>query len=165
MGTVLGAVAGLLLTALGFLVMRNPMRLGLLAPGPEGYYQRLVLDTSSRNQVRVLGVLVCLFGASILTDSLGALFRARALNSISSGLWLLMGCLFCAAWGVGLVLAIRSVLKGEGLDWFEKWKTGVGFGPIDAFPPITPKMQRETLFYTVALCTLASIAAIVSLLH
>jgi hypothetical protein len=165
LGAVLGALVGLALTTFGFLVMRNPMRVCLLAPGAEGYYQRLVLDTTSRNQLRVLGVLVCLFGASILTAALGTLFKAHALDSISTGLWVLMGCLFLAVWGVGVVLAARSFLKGEGLDWLEKWKTGAVLGPIDVFPAITPKMQQESFFYTVALCTLASIAAIVSLLH
>lgn len=121
MSAVFGVLVGLVLTTFGYLVMRNPMRIGLLAPGAEGYYQRLALDTASRNQIRILGAFVCLFGASILATALGTLFKARALDSISTGLWVLMGCLFIGAWGLGVVLAARSFLKGEGLDWFANW--------------------------------------------
>lgn len=57
MGGFIGVLVGLPLAVFGFIVMRNPMRLALLSPlspGAEGYYQRMVLDTSMRNQLRVL---------------------------------------------------------------------------------------------------------------
>ena len=49
------AVVGAILAAFGFLVLWNPMQLAMLARGVRGYYQRVMLDTSSRNQIRVLG--------------------------------------------------------------------------------------------------------------
>src|SRR5581483_9259176 len=113
MGGVIGILVGLPIAVFGFLVMRNPMRLALLSPWSEGYYQRMVLDTTMRNQLRVLGVLVCLFGSSILTDSVGAMLKATFLNAISEGLWVLMGLIFFAAWGLGLILAIRQLFKGQ----------------------------------------------------
>jgi hypothetical protein len=67
------------------------MRLAILSPGAGGYYQRMVLDTTMSNQLRVLGVLVCLFGSGILTASLGPMLKARVLVAISEGLWALMG--------------------------------------------------------------------------
>ena len=85
MGEVIGVPVGLPLAVFGFVVMRNPMRLTLLSSWSEGYYQRMVLDTAMRNQLRVLGVLVCLFGASILTDSLSATPKANFLHPKDCG--------------------------------------------------------------------------------
>ena len=165
MGGVAGVLVGLSLAVFGFVVMRNPMRLTLLSPWSEGYYQRMVLDTAMRNQLRVLGVLVCLFGASILTDSLSATLKANFLHAISEGLWVLLGLIFFAAWGFGLILAIRQLFKGQLFDWFRMWRVGAQLGPVDVFPPITPKMQREARFFTAALLTLACLAATASLLR
>src|SRR5712691_12684070 len=165
MGGVVGVLIGLPLAIFGFFIMRDPMRLALLSPWLEGYYQRMMLDTAIRNQLRVLGVLVCLFGAGILTDSLGAMLKANFLNAISKGLWVLMGLIFFAAWCLGLILAIMQLFKGQLLDWFRMWKVGVQLGPIDVFPPITPKMQREAKLFTAALLTLACLAATASLLR
>jgi hypothetical protein len=55
MGGFVGVLVGLSLAVFGFMVMRNPMRLALLSPGAGGYYQRMVLDTTMRNQLCVLG--------------------------------------------------------------------------------------------------------------
>ena len=65
MGAFLGLGVGAAIGLFGFMVMRNPYVLARLAPGSEGYYQRLVLDTLQRNQLRLLGVLVSLFGGTI----------------------------------------------------------------------------------------------------
>src|SRR5215469_8976057 len=125
--------------------MRNPMRLGLLS-WQKGYYQRMVLDTTMRNQLRVLGVLLCLFGSSIFAASLGSALRVSSLSAVSEGLWVLMGLIFFAACGVGLILAIRQLINGELSNWWRMWKVSAEFGPIDVFPPVTPKMQREARF-------------------
>ena len=74
MGAVVGVLLGLLVGTYGFLVMRNPMCLALL-PSQKSYYQRMVLDTTMRNQLRVLGVLACLMGTSILAASLSSALR------------------------------------------------------------------------------------------
>jgi len=71
-GLLLGTSTGLLLGTHGFLVMRNPMCL-TLSSRQKGYCQRLVLDAAMRIQLRVLGVLVDLFGASLFTSA--PLFR------------------------------------------------------------------------------------------
>ena len=120
MAIVIGVLVGLPLATFGFLVMRNPMRLALLSPGQEGYYQRMVLDYMHRNQLRVLGVLVCLLGAGILTDFLGSGLKASLLSTVSEGLWVLMGCIFFVAFGFGLILALRQLVKGELFDWWQR---------------------------------------------
>src|SRR5580700_6660596 len=168
MGGVLGVLVGIALAVFGFLVLRNPMRLALLSPQSpvtEGYYQRMVLDTTMRNQLRVLGVLVCLFGSGIFTASLGAVLKARFLAAISDGLWVLMGLIFCGAWMLGIILLIWQLFKRRAPNWFEVWRAGVELGPIDMVPPVTPKMQRETRLFTMALLALVTIAAAAALLR
>ncbi|MBZ5689018.1 MAG: hypothetical protein LAP86_28760 [Acidobacteriia bacterium] len=164
MGTLVGVLIGLLVGTFGFLVMRNPMRLALLS-WQKGYYQRMVLDTTMRNQLRVLGVLLCLFGTSILAASLGSALRVSLLTAVSEGLWVLMGLIFFAAWGVGLILAIRQLIKGELFNWWRMWKVSAELGPIDVFPPVTLKMQREARFFTIALLSLALISVAAALFH
>jgi hypothetical protein len=166
-GAIIGVIVGSALAVFGFAAMRNPMRLNLLPfnPGAEGYYQRMVLDTSTRNQLRVLGALVCLFGSSIFTASLGATLKMHSLNAVSEGLWVLMGCIFLGAWGTGLIVFVWQLLKGQTFNWFHAWKLAEQVGPINVFPPITPKMRREAQISTGALLVLACIAALASLLR
>lgn len=163
MGSLVGMLVGVLVGTFGFLVMRNPMRLSLLSPWHEGYYQRMVLDTTMRIQLRVLGVLVCLFGASIATASLGSALKANSLSTASEGLWVLMGLIFFAAWSVGLVLAIRQLFRGELFNWWRMYKASNELGPIDVFPANTPRMQKEAKLFTIALLTLAVVAAVAAL--
>lgn len=165
MGEIIGVLAGIPLAVFGFVVMRNPMRLALLSPGAEGYYQRMVLDSSMRNQLRVLGVLMCLFGSGILLASLGAMLKSRHLAAISEGLWMLMGLIFCAAWCSGLVLFIWQLSKRQVPNWFAMWRAGVELGPIEMVPPVSPQMQRETRFFTVALLSLSAVAAVAAILR
>jgi hypothetical protein len=164
MGAVVGVLLGLLVGTFGFLVMRNAMRLALLS-WQKAYYQRMVLDTTMRNQFRILGVLVCLFGSSIFVASLGSALRVSSLSAVSEGLWVLMGSIFFAAWGVGLILAIRQLVKGELFNWWRMWKVSAELGPIDIFPPVTPKMQREARCFTIALLSLALISVVAALFH
>jgi len=164
MGAVVGVLIGVLVGTFGFLVMRNPMRLALLS-WQKGYYQRMVLDTTMRIQLRVLGVLVCLFGTSIFTASLGSALRLNLFSVVSEGLWVLMGLIFFTAWGVGLILAIRQLIRGELFNWWRMWKVSTELGPIHVFPPVTPKMQREARFFTIALLSLALISVVAALFH
>lgn len=164
MGAVVGVLLGLLVGTFGFLVMRNPMHLALLS-WQKGYYQRMVLDTTMRNQLRVLGVLLCLFGTSIFAASLGSALRLSFLNAVSEGLWVLMGLIFFAAWGVGLILAIRQLIRGELFNWWRMWRVSTELGPIDVFPPVTPKMQREARLFTIALLSLAAISVVAAVFH
>lgn len=164
MGALVGVLIGLLVGTFGFFIMRDPMRLALLS-WQKGYYQRMVLDTTMRNQLRVLGVLVCLFGTTILTASLSSVLRVSLLSAVSEGLWVLMGLIFIAAWGAGLILAIRQLLKGELFNWWRMWKVSTELGPIDVFPPTTPKMQREARLFTIALLSLVLISVAATLFH
>lgn len=167
MGIIVGSLIGLALAVFGFATMRDPMRLNLnpFSLGAKGYYQRMVLDTTMRIQLRALGVLVCLFGSSILTASLGSALRVSSLSTASEGLWVLMGLIFFAAWGAGLILTIRQLIKGELFDWWRMWKVSADLIPIDCFPPVTPKMQDEARFFTIALFCLALISVIAALFH
>lgn len=167
MATIVGSLIGLALAVFGFAAMRDPMRLNLnpFSPSAKGYYQRMVLDTTIRIQLRVLGALVCLFGSSILTASLGSALRLSSLGAMSEGLWVLLGLIFFAAWGVGLVLAIRQLIRGELFNWWRLWKVSAELGPVDVFPPVTPKMQGEVRFFTIALLVLALISVIAALVH
>lgn len=166
MGGLIGLLIGALLATFGFAVMRNPMRLSFLSPwsrGAKGYYQRMVLDTPTRNQLRVLGVLVCLFGSSILTTSLAGVFRVRVLDAVSEGLWMLMGCIFWLAWLSGLGILVWQLFKRRLPSYFAVWRAGVELGPVEMFPPVTPRMAREALIFTVVLFALAVIASTVAI--
>ena len=164
-GTAIGVVIGLGLAVWGFAAMRNPMRLNLnpYSPSAQGYYQRMVLDTSTRNQLRVLGAIVCLFGSGIFTSILGATLKSHWLDAVSDGLWVLMGCIFFGAWGLGLILFVWQFFSGQTFDWLQAWRLGAQLGPIDVFPPVTPKMRREAQVFTIALLMLSCIAVLVSL--
>lgn len=161
MGGLLGAVVGAILATFGFLVMRNPMRLALLAPGARGYYQRMVLDTSPRNQLRILGVLVSTFGLCVGTGTSAGLLESRVLQSISDGFLILMWALFISSWVAGLILAVVQLVRGRGLgDWFKIWRTSAELGEINVYPQVTPKMQREAFFFTIIFGGLVSLIII-----
>ena len=113
MGGIVGAVIGLLVATFGFLVMRNPMRLALLAPGQEGYDQRLVLDTSSRNGLRMLERWFCVVGAVIMTAALGGVLKLNFLKSASDRLLILRWLIFAGAFVSGLVQTVKQTIKGE----------------------------------------------------
>ena len=164
MGTIIASVLGLALAVFGFAAMRDPMRLNLnpLSPSSQGYYQRMVLDTSARNQLRVLGALICLFGSGIFTAVLASALKSHWLDAVSGGFWVLMGCIFFGAWGLGVILFVWQLFKGQTFDWFNMWKQAAPLGPIDVFPPMTPRMRREARIFTVAFLTLASVAALAS---
>src|ERR1700726_415039 len=162
MGGIVGVLVGLPISIFGFLVMRDPMRLSIFAPGEGGYYQRMVLDTSQRNSLRAFGMLICLFGAGIATAGLGTAFRARVLQAMSSRLWVLMGLLFAALWCFGVGVSVWQAFRGKSLglsDWFQSRRRAIELGPIDVFPPITPQMRKEALAFTIGLLILVCIAA------
>lgn len=167
MGAIVGSLIGLVVAVFGFAAMRDPMRLNLnpFSPSAKGYYQRMVLDTTTRIQLRVLRVLLCLFGSVIFTASVGSARKLRVLSAASDGLMVLMGLIFFGAWGVGLILAIRQLIKGKIFDWWRMWKLSAQLGPIDTFPPVTPRMQKEARFFTIALLSLALISVIAALLR
>ena len=57
-GGIVGATIGLAVGACGFVVMRDPIKSSLLAPGEVGYYQRVVLDRWPRIPVHLFGLLI-----------------------------------------------------------------------------------------------------------
>ena len=162
MGGIVGAIIGLLIAIFGFLAMRNPMRLSIFAPGEEGYYQRMVLDKSSRNSLRALGMLICLFGAGTATAGLGAAFKARSMQAVSSGLWSLLVLLLLAFWCLGVALAIWQTLRKKSFgwsDWFQLRRRPIELGPIEVFPSVTPQMRKEALVFTIGFLVLVCLAA------
>jgi hypothetical protein len=165
MGAAIGAVIGLVLAAFGFAAMRDPMRFNLnpFSPSAQGYYQRMVLDASTRNQLRLLGALICLFGSSIFTSLLAAALKSHWLDAGSTGLWALMGYIFLGTWGLGLLLFLWQLSRGRSFDWFKAWRLSAQLGPINVSPAMTPKMRREAQLFTAALLTLSCIAALLSL--
>ncbi len=168
MGGIVGILIGIPIAVFGFLVMRNPLRLSMLAPGEEGYYQRFLLNTTSRNSLRAFGMLICLFGSGIAASGLGAIFETRPLQDVSEGLWALMGITFVTLWCCSVGFAILNAMKGKPLgwsEWFQMRKKGIELGPIDVFPSITPQMRKETLGFTVGLFVLFSLAVGFALFH
>ena len=163
MGGLIGAGAGLTIGGFGFLVMRNPMRLSLLSPGAEGYYQRVVLDRMQRISMRIFGAVMSSFGLVILTAALGGLLKLHFLEGASNGLLALLWLLFIGGWGFGFVYIIVQLIRGRStgwLDWFQMWKRGTELGPIAVYPPITPAMQRESRIFTAVFCLLVAVAVV-----
>ena len=166
MGAVIGTVLGCALAALGFAAMRDPMRwslLGLSSPRAIGYYQRMVLETSSRLQLRVLGAFMSLFGSVIFTGALGGLLNVQVLHSVSTALLVLMSLVFCGAWVFGLTIGIIRVFRGQWRNWFQVWRTSMQLGPVNVDPAITPAMEREARAFTAAFLFLVAVAVIAAL--
>jgi hypothetical protein len=155
------------ITAFGVLVMRNPMRLVLLAPGAEGFYQRMVLDPVQRHQLRILGMIVSFFGLVILTDILGGLLKIKVMRTVSDGMFLLLWVSFIAAFSFGVVYSIVLVVRGRGrevfLGSFRMWKQGMELGPIAVEPAITPRMHKEATVFTVIYCLLVALPLAIAL--
>lgn len=149
---------GSAIAAFGFFVMRNPMRLALLAPaGTEGYYQRMVLDPSQRNQLRIAGMVASFFGLFILTEALQGLLRFSILGTISEALLGLLWLSFIMAFVFGVVYAIAQLIRGrwkELFGGFRMWRQGIELGVIDVYPTITPRMCREAKAFTIVYCLL-----------
>ncbi len=166
MGGVIATLIGIPVGFFGFLVMRDPMRISVLAPGEKGYYQRALFDSSSRNSTRGFGALLCLFGLSVATDGLASAFRLTHLEAISGGIWILMSLVFVALFCSGTAISISRLVRGKGLgwsDWFSMRRKGIELGPIDVFPIVTPQMQKEARLFTIALVILVCIAAAAAL--
>lgn len=168
MGGIVAAFIGLPVAVFGFLVMRNPMRLSILAAGEDGYYQRALFDPLSRNIARAFGALICLFGCGITAAGLGSIFRSGHVQAISDGLWTLMGLMFVALWCFGGGLAIWNALRSRPAgwsDWFRMRRTGIELGPINVFPSTTPQMRKERLLFTVGFAILVLVAVSVALVR
>jgi hypothetical protein len=163
MGSAIGAIIGLALGVLGFMVMRDPMRLSVLSPGEQGYYQRLVFDRWPRISLRIVGVLGSLLGMVIFSAALGALLRVRALSVVSDGLLVEMGILFLGAWVAGVVLFTVKAFRGQALDWFRIRKQRVILGTIAVYPPMTASMEKESRTFTIAFCVLVGLAVCAAL--
>jgi hypothetical protein len=166
MGGLIGSVIGFALVGFGFLVMRNPVKLVLLAPGEEGYYQRLVLDRSSRVGLRVLGMGVSLFGSVILTAALGGFSGLHFFKVVSDGLLTLMTLLFLGAWGFGALYSIVQLFRGrfEGWsDWVRRRRVEIELGPIAVYPPATAAMRNEANAFTVGFFVIVVISVVSAL--
>jgi len=139
------------IAAMGFLVMRNPMRLAMLAPGAEGYYQRMVLDRYQRNQMRMLGMVLSFFGLMVFTGVLKGFLRSKSFDAVSTGMLVLLWLSFISV--SGLIYLIVQLIRGRWKElffgWFRMYRRGMELGPIDVYPAITPRMRGESLWFTV----------------
>lgn len=161
-----GLIAGVIGSAValfGFVAMRDPMRFALLTPGQKGYYQRLVLDRYQRVQLRMLGVLLCLFGLVIATAALSGLPQLKIFESVSTALLVLLWLVFCGAWVFGLFYSIVLLIRGEFLKWLRLWRESAQLGPLNVYPTITPAMRKEAATFTTAFIILVGVAVIAAL--
>jgi hypothetical protein len=109
------------------------------------------LGTSSRNQLRILRVVVCTFGLCIGTAASSSLLKSRVLQSISDGFLVVLWLVFISAWVTGLILVIVQLARGRGLgDWFQMWRTGAVLGEVNLYPLLTSKMRREAILFTIS---------------
>jgi hypothetical protein len=155
------------IAAFGVLVMRNPMRLALLAPGAQGFYQRMVLDRVQRQQLRMLGMIMPFFGLVILTNILGGLLRIKVLHTVSDGMLALLWVSFIAAFGFGVIYSVVLLVRGRGKEVFlgslRMWRQGIELGPIAVEPAITPRMHKEATVFTVIYCLLVALPFAIAL--
>lgn len=166
-GVLIAVLVGSGVTALGILVMRNPMHLALLSPGSRGYYQRMVLDRSQRLQLRAVGMWASFFGLVVLTGVLSGALSSKILDTLSYELRVLLSLLFIAAFGFGIIHAVVQLLRGRGKEvfggWFTMWRRGIELGPIVVYPDVTFRMRSESRMFTIAYCVLVAITLVVAL--
>ncbi len=166
-GVLIAVLFGSGITAMGILVMRNPMHLALLSPGSKGYYQRMILDRSQRLQLRVVGMILSFFGLVVFTGVLSGAFRFKILDALSKDLLVLLSLSFITTFGFGVVYAVVQLVRGQGrevfLGWFTMWRRGAELGPIVVYPDVTPRMRSESRMFTVAYCVLVAITLVVAL--
>ena len=147
-------------------MVKTPLKFVLFAPGEEGYYQRLVLDRSSRVGLRGLGMGMSVFGSVILTAALGAFPRLQLLKIVSDGLLTLMTLLFLGAWGFGVLYSVVQLFRGrfEGWsDWVRRRRLEIELGPIAVYRPMTPAMRREANAFTVGFLVIVAISVVAAL--
>lgn len=159
------AVIGLFIGVWGFLVMRNPYRLSILAPSQRGYYQRLVLDTMQRNLLRVLGAFICLFGSTISAHAIASVSKAHTFDAIGEALGLLLAVTFAIGFFAGVVITSIQTARGELLNWWRMWRAGAELGEVNVFPTVTPTMEKEARLFTLVLSCLTCVAVIAALLR
>jgi hypothetical protein len=155
------------IAAIGFLVMRNPMRLTMLAPIAEGYYQRMVLDRFHRNQMRMVGMVLSFLGLMIFTGVLKGPLRSKMFDAVSSGMLVLLWLSFISVWVFGLLYAIVQLIRGRSKElffgWFRMYRRGMELGPIDVYPAITPRMRGESLWFTLVYFFLIGLTLVVAI--
>ena len=149
----------------GFLVMRNPMRLTLLAQSAEGYFQRMILDRLQRNQLRMVGMIISFFGLVILSMPLHGL-RFKIFDTLSEGFLVLLWFSFISTFTFGVINAAVQLVRGRGeelFDGFRMWRQGIELGPIAVYPAVTPRMCREAKAFTIAYCLLVALTFVAAL--
>jgi hypothetical protein len=168
-GTALISLVGGAIGAFGVLVMRNPMRLAVFAPGAEGYYQRCFLDPIQRNGMRVFGMIISFFGLVILTAALKEQFRSTVLSHISDGFLDLLALSFIASWGCGFVYLLVQGIRGRGgevlFGWYRLRKQGIALGPVAMSPAITPRMRKEAAIFTVVYGVLVAVPVLTAVFN
>lgn len=158
---------GSVIAVLGFLVMRNPMLLTLLAPGAEGYYQRMVLDRFQRIQMRMLGMVLSFFGLVVATSALSGPSSSKIFGTISNGMLVLLWLSFISGFVFGITYAVVQIFRGRWKEllfgWMGTYRRGIELGPISVHPAITPRMRKESIAFTVVYCCLLGMAFVFAL--
>lgn len=154
---IIGIATGLAVAACGFVVMRDPMKLSILAPGEVGYYQRMVLDRWSRIPMRLFGLLTSLFGLVIFSAATAALLKVSILKGLSDGLMVEVGLLFAISWVFGAIMFVVQAIRGHALDWFKLRRRGIELGPVTVcLPPSS--MVLESRLFTLGFSVLVAVA-------
>jgi hypothetical protein len=152
------------IAAAGFLAMQNPMLFALLAPGEEGYYQRMLLDPFQRFQMRMLGMIFSFFGLTPLADALSHLFRYRILDAASKGMLGLLGFSFIACIAIGMIFLVIEGIRGRGWElvfgWFARRKRDSALGPIVPSPFPRRRMRAESAAFTFVYCLLVVLSPV-----
>ena len=155
------------IAAFGLVVMRNPMRLALLATGAEDYYQRMALNHVQRHQMRMLGMCGSFFGLVIFTAGLSGLLRLKILDTVYEGMLVLLWVPFVAGFGLGVIYSIVQVVRGHWkevlLFSFSTRKRPIELGSTAVDPAITLRMRKETRMFTVIYCLLVALIFVIAL--
>jgi uncharacterized membrane protein len=121
MGIWIAVTVGFAVAVGGFLAMRDPLRFRYVMPGIEGYLQRLVLDTTQRNQLRFVAATLCLFGINFGSLALSFVWKSTLASRVATAYGMLLACMFVLGVCIGVILSVRQLFNGEMFDWLRAW--------------------------------------------
>jgi hypothetical protein len=170
---ILAGAIGFALAAIGFLVLRDPVKVALFS----GYtgsevtrYRRLTRQWSHRIGLRLFGAIIALFGLVILTAVLRK-FSTR-LGVVSDGLFIAMSvvfyCAFFGGLGFTVVTAISRQVRTRGAASSRKHfepTVGIVEEAAESHPAMTAAMQKERRIFTAVFLFLVGATVVASLNH
>jgi len=165
LGTMVGStVVGSTVAGLGFVLMRNPMRLALLAPGAEGYCHEVgplatYRPPSSRGFRVAVRTRYLRRGSGWISESAGLRCRVRG----TFGAYVVV-CSWARGFLGGVLFVVQSI-RGWSVDRPRLLRRGAELGPMAVFPPGTPAMEKEARSFNVAFRALLGTAVRAGLYH